>query len=469
MRPSPACPFPGSSSHSPRRTFFARIGTLAPLFLVASVLSSRGQADAERPNVVLILSDDQAWNDYGFMGHETIRTPNLDRLAARSRLFPNGYVVSPLCRPSLASIVTGLPPHRHGVVGNDVSPARSLARDAQDRPVREAFHRFPSLIRFLTERGYLAHQSGKWWEGSWREGGFTHGMTDGDPERGGRHGDAGLKIGRDGLEPIRVFLDEAGASEKPFFLWYAPFLPHTPHNPPETFLSHYRKLASHADTARYFAMCEWFDATCGELMDEIDRRGLTERTLFVYLCDNGWVADDESPMPLPEGWWPDFAPKSKGSPYETGIRTPIFFSLPGSIEPRRDEGLASSLDIFPTIAALCGFDPPDGLPGIDLLREEREQVTGAAYSIHNMTPGTPFDTLQYAWLRIDSWKYLRRYPGKDSTRYRTVHDWDRIPVQLFDLSADPGETENLADRHPDLVSRFQRLLEQEYPKPPPFP
>jgi len=77
-------------------------------------------ADAP-PNVVIILSDDQGWGDYGFMGHPVVRTSHLDALAARSLVYERGYVVSPLCRPSLASIATGLHPHEHGVVGNDVS------------------------------------------------------------------------------------------------------------------------------------------------------------------------------------------------------------------------------------------------------------------------------------------------------------------------------------------------------------
>jgi len=420
------------------------------------------------PNVVIILSDDQGWGDYGFMGHPVVRTPHLDALAARSLVYERGYVVSPLCRPSLASIATGLHPHEHGVVGNDVSPARREARDLEDGPVRSAFHQHDSLIPFLVERGYLAFQSGKWWEGSYLDGGFTHGMTHGEAERGGRHGDVGLEIGREGLAPIAGFLDHATAGERPFLLWYAPFLPHTPHNPPERLHAPYRDpaLGLSEGTAKYYAMCEWFDETCGELLELLDERGLRENTLVVYVCDNGWRAADDSPIPLPEGWWNDYAPKSKGSPYEEGVRTPILFSLPGTIEPRRAEGFASSIDLFPTVASLCGFEPPEGLSGLDLLSSERLQVVGAAYSIHNMTPGHPFETLQYAWLREGEWKFLRRYPGEDTTRYRSVHDWDRAPVQLFDLDSDPGETADLSSQHPELVARFHRVLDETFPPSP---
>ncbi len=399
------------------------------------------------------------------MGHDIVRTPNLNALAEQSLLFEHGYVTSPLCRPSLASIVSGLHPHQHGVVGNDVSPARKAERHAEDRPVVEAFHQNPSLVRFLGDRGYLSFQSGKWWEGSWQDGGFTHGMTHGDPIKGGRHGDLGLQIGRKGMAPIEEFLDTAQREEKPFFVWYAPFLPHTPHNPPADILEHYADLGLSAPTAKYYAMCEWFDATCGELIASLDRRGIRENTLIVYLCDNGWLAAADSKIPLPKGWWPGYAPKSKGSPYELGIRTPIFFSLPGKIKPRRAEGMASSLDLFTTIAPLCGFEPPGELPGIDLTKTQRDEVAGAAYSIHNMVPDAPFETLQYTWLRQGPWKFLSRHPGIDTTRYLTVHDWDRVPTQLFNLDQDPDETTNLAEDHPDLVTQFQRTLNATFPQP----
>lgn len=442
-------------------------GTSALHALVGAVTFAFGVGVAlaePPPNVVLILSDDQAWDDYGFMGSKVVKTPHLDELASRSLIYERGYVVSPLCRPSLASIVTGLHPHEHGVVGNDVSPARREARDAEDRPVRAAFHEKESLVRFLVERGYLAFQSGKWWEGSARDGGFTRGMTHGEPTRGGRHGDIGLGIGREGLAPVAEFLDLAREAEKPFFLWYAPFLPHTPHNPPERLLASYlnKTLGLSEGAAKYYAMIEWFDETCGDLLRHLDERGLRENTLVVYVCDNGWRAADAASAPLPREWWNDYAPKSKGSPYEAGVRTPILFSLPGKLEPRREMGFASSIDIFPTIASLCGFGIPERLSGFDLTATQRDQLVGSAYSIHNMTPGEPFDTLQYGWLREGDWKFLLRHDGTDDTRYRTVHEWDRVPVQLFDLSADPEETKNVASEHPALVERFSRILSDTF-------
>ena len=421
--------------------------------------------EAQRPHVVLILGDDQGWNDYGFRAHPTIQTPHLDRLAASGLRFDRGYVVAPLCRPSLASIATGLHPHQHGVVANDVDPAR---RAASDRPVSEAFLRLPNLMRALGEAGYRTHQSGKWWEGSYADGGFTHGMTHGDPERGGRHGDAGLSIGRRGMEPVLEFVDEALADEQPFFLWYAPFLPHTPHNPPEELLARFRAPERADNVARYYAMCAWFDQSCGELLDHLEERGVREQTLVVYLADNGWAPVDRT-APNPEGWWPDFAPRSKGSPYEGGIRTPILLSWPERIAPANAPELASSIDLLPTILSACGLAASNELPGVDLLdaraRAQRERLFGSSYSIHNMVPGDPGATLQYRWCIEGDWKLLVRHHGLDTTRYRTVHEWDRADAQLWNLSEDPHEAHDLFDAQPERARRMRAALDAWLPPP----
>lgn len=425
---------------------------------------------AATPNVVLILSDDQGWGDYGFMGHEVVQTPNLDELARRSLVFEHGYVPAPLCRPSLASIVTGLYPHQHGVVGNDVDKDR---RAQSDLPLREQFHRHPSMVKTLVANGYLAHQSGKWWEGSYQDGGFTHGMTHGDPKRRGRHGDAGLVIGRQGMQPVTQFIDEAVERQKPFFVWYAPFLPHTPHNPPAELLAKYQSPDRRQNVAKYYAMCEWFDQTCGELLDHLDATGVRDHTIVLYVTDNGWTAVDrkaeEGSAERPEGWWPAFAPKSKGSPYEMGIRTPIMISWPGKVNPAKSEDLASSLDLMPTILAACGIKPPQNLPGLNLLdetmRSQRDAVFGGTWSTHNLTVGDPQATLQYRWCVTKNRKLLLRHDGLETTRYRVLHNWDTRPAQLYAIREDPHETQDLSAIESDTVRDLTAKINREIPLP----
>lgn len=414
----------------------------------------------ERPNIVFILGDDQAWGDYGFMGHAEVRTPHLDKLAERSLVFGRGYVAAPLCRPSLASMVTGLFPFQHGITGNDVDGRNNRA--ALDLPLREQFHRHPSFIRMLTSNGYLAHQSGKWWEGSFQDGGFTHGMTHGDPKRRGRHGDVGLKIGREGMEPVTEFIDHAVAEKKPFFVWYAPFLPHTPHNPPKRLLSKYTKEGRAADVAKYFAMCEWFDQTCGQLLDHLDRKEIANNTLVIFICDNGWAARSTNAEDPNQKLWNGFALRSKGSPYENGIRTPILVSWPARLKPMRSPALAHAIDLFPTIAAATGLNAPADLPGVNLMDKEirraRKRVFGVTHAIHNMTVGKPDDTQQYLWCVEDEWKLIQRFHGKDTTNYKNVHVWDTAPIRLFNLQSDPNEQNDLAGKYPEVVKRLKQVI-----------
>ncbi len=434
-----------------------------PLLLLAAVLTLGGAgraAAAERPNIVLILSDDQGWTDYGFMGHDSIKTPRLDRLAAQSVVFERGYVASPLCRPSLASMITGRYPFEHGITGNDVDGNRN--REALDRPLRAAFHKFPSFIRELTANGYLAHQSGKWWEGSFEDGGFTHGMT-----RGGRHGDAGLTIGREGMGPVTDFIDLATREKKPFLVWYAPFLPHTPHNPPQRLLGKHRRPGRADDVAKYHAMCEWFDESCGRLLDHLDDKGLKENTVVIYICDNGWAATSTNAADPNQALWKGYAMRSKSSPFEMGIRTPILVSWPGRVAPARSRDLAHAIDLFPTIAAAAGIEAPEGLPGINLLDEKarkgRDTVFGVTHSVHNMTPGDPDGTLQYLWCVSGEWKLLLRHDGSDTTEYKNVHIWDKQPVRLYHLKDDPHERTELSSAHPEIVERLRKKIEAWHP------
>ena len=437
-----------------------RFTILVLLTALAATTSVRAN-ETTRPNVVLIISDDQAWTDYGFMSHPDIQTPKLDRLARQSLLFERGYVAAPLCRPSLATMVTGLYPFQHGVTGNDVDGRNNRA--ALDLPLRAAFHRQTSFIRSLVDQGYLAHQSGKWWEGSWQDGGFTHGMTHGDPARGGRHGDQGLRIGREGMQPITEFIDMAVATKKPFFVWYAPFLPHTPHNPPERLLIKYTQLGRAADVAKYYAMCEWFDETCGQLIDYLDEKKIADHTIVIYICDNGWAATSTNAADPNQKLWKQYAQRSKSSPYEKGIRTPIMVSWPGQVKPERVQEFAHAIDLFPTIAAATGIKAPPELPGLNLLdgeaRRARTQVFGVSNSVHNVTVGNPDDTLQYLWCIDGDWKLLVRFQGSDTTQYRKVHVWDQAPVRLYNLRLDPHEEDDLAEKHPEVVERLRKAIE----------
>jgi arylsulfatase A-like enzyme len=157
---------------------------------------------------------------------------------------------------------------------------------------------WPTLPKLLGQAGYASLQTGKWWLGDYSTGGFTAGMS-----KGGRHGDEGLDIGRKTMQPIQDFIAGARKESKPFFIWYAPLMPHDPHTPPERLLKKYRDKVPSVAVAKYWAMVEWFDESCGELFTCLEREGLAKDTIVVYVADNGWkliVPPPQADHPEPE-------------------------------------------------------------------------------------------------------------------------------------------------------------------------
>ncbi len=157
-------------------------------------------------------------------------------------------------------------------------------------------------------------------------------------------------------------------------------LPHSPHTPPKALLDKYLKLAPTEPVAKYWACVEWFDQTCGELLDYLDQKKLRDNTIVVYVTDNGYIQDPKIAN--------KFAPRSKQSSYEGGVRTPIMISWPKQLQPRMDkEHLASSIDLWPTLAPLLKTKTPENLPGINLLDESalknRKMIFGEQYT-HNI-------------------------------------------------------------------------------------
>jgi arylsulfatase A-like enzyme len=442
---------------------------LLPLCVAVLACLGLSLSAAERPNILMIVSDDHAWFDYGFMGSKAVSTPHLDKLAAESRLFPRGYVTNSLCGPSLASMLTGRHVHRHGLTGNDpfipvsaaaAAGAKGAAKAAAARQKNAAFldgrtqmiKRFqesPILPRILGEQGYVSLQTGKWWMGPYQTGGFTEGMT-----KGGRHGDEGLDIGRKTLAPLTDFISRSKKAGKPFFVWYAPMMPHDPHTPPERLLAKYRDKSPTPQAAKYHAMVEWFDETIGEIRAHLEKEGLTRDTIIVYVADNGWIPRTDKPIV-------DFE-RSKQSPFDGGVRTPIFVSWPGHIKPAVMAEAASSVDIMPTLLKLVGAPVPAGGDGLDLLDDAalkaRPFVAGqnSTHDIHDLA--RPAASLRYRWLVAGDLKLIVSSGLKTGTVQHGSADATE-PPRLFDLKADPYELRDLAAERPDDVKRLLGQLD----------
>ena len=186
-----------------------RSGFLIAIALYASAASLACDGGHAIPNIILIIGDDHGWPYFGFMGHPIVRTPHLDALAAESTLFPNGFTTASSCRASLMSLLTGLHPAQWD------ERVEALEREGASRRGQHVIANFVTLPRLLATRGYVSFQGGKYWEGTFRDGGFTHGTKNSlEPAAPGAWermqaaaGGAGLKLGRSTMQPLWDFLD----------------------------------------------------------------------------------------------------------------------------------------------------------------------------------------------------------------------------------------------------------------------
>ncbi|WP_442510175.1 sulfatase-like hydrolase/transferase [Novipirellula sp. SH528] len=430
---------------------------------------------AERPNVVMILADDQSYRDFGFMGNAIVHTPHLDRLAASSARYVNGYVPMSVCRPSLATLLTGLYPHQHGIHFNHPPPglramqAMSAAEYHATRATSDyLIQQVPTLPRILSQHGYACLQTGKHWEGDYRTAGFTDGMTLGRPadrlgpitgtreQSGGEwvahgNGDAGLIIGRETMQPIYDFVDEH-AGRQPFFVWYAPFLPHSPYDAPDRF----RRLYDGKDVAEhllpYYAEIARFDETIGALLDHLRKKDLLSNTLVVFASDNGLRPHRQRHEQQDA--------RSKLSQYEDGLRTPILIRWDGHVPPSEYQPLVRTVDLVPTVLSAVGLsaEVTPRMRGLDLMptaiagkSPPERPAFGAIYPNDAVAFGQPSRHVRGRWVREGDFKLVVPGPATPA-----------LPRALFNLASDPEERSNLAadPAQADRITALNILLDQ---------
>jgi uncharacterized sulfatase len=234
----------------------------------------------------------------------------------------------------------------------------------------------------------------------------------------------------------------------------------------------YAKTTTSPYVARYWAMCEWFDETCGDLLAHLEREGLAGRTIVIYLADNGWIQAPEREV---------FAPKNKTTPFDLGHRTPVLLRWPGRVQPARSASLASSLDIMPTICVALGLSPPAGLPGIDLLDasalRNRQYLFGECFTIRSQTLDDPAANLLWRWATDGQWRLIVPRTAEYSQKLRPIPSDSFLTSDLmetlrgakpllYNLDADPAESRNLAEENPAIVARLGSALNASWvPQP----
>jgi arylsulfatase A-like enzyme len=417
------------------------------------------------PNIVVVFADDLGYADVGCFGAKGYATPNIDRLSAEGIRFTDFYVAQAVCSASRTALLTGCYPNRVGILGALGPDSKVGIADGES-----------TIAEVLKRRGYATAIYGKWHLGHHPKFLPTrHGFDDylglpysndmwpqhptnkSFPDLPLIEREKVVATNPDQKDLTTWYADRAVGfikenKDRPFFLYLAHSMPHVP-----LFVS--EKHANHTTRGLFGDVIEEVDWSVGRILATLEEQGLDRQTLVIFTSDNGpWLSYGNhagSAGPLREG---------KGTSFEGGVREPFAARWPGKIpagsvcrEP------AMTIDLLPTFAALAGVDRSGDRP-IDG-RDISPLLTGQTDA------RSPHDVLYFYWgrelqaLRSGRWKLhfphqyrsLAGAPGADGKPgpYR-----DRvIGLSLFDLESDPGETTDLAARHPDVVERLSRLAD----------
>ena len=412
------------------------------LLALTLILLSIPALSADKPNVVFIVSDDHDYEHLGFAGSKKAKTPAIDQLAKEGSVFNISHLPMSRCRPTLASFLSGKWPHQSGIYFNygkgKLNPANTIGN-------------------LMKKAGYECYAEGKFWEGDIKNFGFDYGA--------GKNTKQFVRKDQNNLD---AFIEKF-AGKKPMFIWWAPLLPHTPHNPPERMKKLFNgnvKVSPYykGDKSKYqkkektlLAMTSWLDEGVAQMVKKLKDKKQYENTLFVFLIDNGWCNG------LP----------SKGSPFEKGVRTPIIFTYPKKIKGGQTfNTLTSTLDSFPTILEYCGIKVPNGAAGQSLKpiidgkkKVNREKLFGAIYPA--FAKGGSIEKDVYAlYVRTEKWKFIYYVQDVDKKgngkKWRIQHILCDYPnrkkghIDLFEINKDPYEQKNVAPQHKKLTEEFKK-------------
>lgn len=416
--------------------------------------------EKDRPNVILIYSDDQGYADLNIYGSKDLHTPNLDKLAKGGILFTQSYAAAPICSPSRAALMTGMYPQRAGLVGN----APGTYGHKGGLPTEQY-----TMAELFRDGGYRTAHIGKWHLGYAEEEmpnaqgfhysfGFMGGVIDnyshfyywGGPNRHDLW-ENGKEIYRDGeyfpdlmVQYTAKFLEED--STQPFFIYWAINIPHYPLQGENRWLDKYKDLPSPRD--KYAAYVSTMDEKVGDLIQDLEKRGLMENTIIIFQSDHGFSREERS---FGGGGSAGVYRGSKFSLFEGGIRVPTFISWKGRIPANSvKNGFVSNMDWFPTLAELCNIPLPerklDGKSMVPMLNGKSDKGTHETFYWQSL--GTQ-ENPQWA-VRHGKWKLLHRPFEAEK------NELNESGYFLVNLEKDPSETTNLADSHPEIVDRLYK-------------
>jgi arylsulfatase B len=431
-----------------RRDFLKAVGVGAAAAATAPSVLAAGEASGRRPNVVLVITDDQGYGDLACHGNPLIETPNLDTLHGESVRLTD-FHVGPTCSPTRASLMTGRYCNRTGVWHTIMG--RSLL-GSDEVTVADVF----------AASGYRTGMFGKWHLGdNYPFRPEDRGFQDVLAHKGGGVGNSQDFWGNDYFDDTYfrnsvpekftgyctdVWFAEAmkfiGANKnRPFFCYLSTNAPHGPHLVPEKYIRMYTDKGVKEGLARFYGMITCIDENMGRLMRQLDSLGLSDNTILIFMTDNGG-----DPVGGP-GKFNAGMRGSKGSMHDGGHRVPFFIRWPASgLGGGQDiDRLTAHIDVMPTFVELCGLRQPDGVrfDGQSLL----PLLTGQA--------GTwPDRVMVTDSQRVDHCIKWRR-SATMTDRWRLING-----EELYDMDVDPGQEQDVASEHPEVVERLRQAYEQ---------
>ena len=397
---------------------------------------------ARLPNIILVITDDQGYGDFGFSGNKLIQTPNIDELVKNSILLKN-FHVDPTCAPTRAALLTGRYSNRVGVW--HTVQGRNMLRE------REI-----TLADVLEENGYETGLFGKWHLGDnypYRpvDRGFNHCIM----HHAGGVGQAPDYWGNDYFDDTYnangiferfdgfctdIWFDEAikfikSNKDNPFFAYIAPNAPHSPFYCPEEYTRIYENN-NKIPNIPFYGMITNIDDNMGNLIKFLDEENLSNNTILIYMTDNGTSAGIKNDI----GYNANMRGK-KNSEYEGGHRVPCIIRWPESnlIHGKEISKLTAHIDLFPTIIDLCNLDAPkidfDGKSIIKLLQQNEEKWTDRTLVVESQRVVTPIKWRKSAVMK-DSWRLIN---GKE----------------LYNLDNDFEQKRNVSKKYPAIVDELR--------------
>jgi arylsulfatase A-like enzyme len=432
----------------------------ALLLLVTPALA----ADS-KPNIVIILADDLGNADLGYRGSD-IKTPNIDRLAKEGVQLEDFYGM-PVCTPARAELMSGRYAMRYGLETLVIFPSHTYGLPTDERTLAQAL-KDVGYDTAMVGKWHLGHADKKYWP---QNRGFDHfyGNLVGEvdyftKERGGivdwqRDGtflkEDGYYTTLIGNEAVNII--DAHDTSKPLFLYVASLAPHAPYQAPKEDVEAYKDLAGDVHRQTYAAMITDLDTQVGRIVDALKQRNMLDNTLIVFSSDNGgatralFATGARSPEEREESGGVGLEEKppasngelrgGKGSLHEGGVRVPTIFYWPAKLKPRVVDVPLGMVDIMPTVLALAGASGSADHPfdGKDIWK--------------TLSDGAPSPHEDYlinveafrGAIRKGNWKLVKiaLLPGK---------------TELFDLSKDPGEQNDVADQFPEIAADLEARL-----------